>query len=140
MISPIISNYIVSFLFTGFTRQIQSKKEQEEIEKEQFLEDECFNQMNMDFDTVHYFNHKNNSKQINIFGKKSIKGKEPYKQKIKKMAAKKKLKSQNNKIYKANNKLRILTREDRYDDKNVCILENLLDIYWVEPSQNDYWL
>ena len=140
----ISSTYILSALFTECNQQSQMKMIHEQHDNEQLRETESFQRetesfqrMTMEFDRVESFMDKNDFKKkyssnqhvgksptINV--KHDVDHKELYRQKIKEMLAIKKLKSKNNKIYKGNDKLRILEREDRNDDKKVCISENRL--------------
>ena len=138
--TQISSNYILSGLFNG-------------DDNEQLREAESFQRMTMEFDRVESFMDKNDFK--NKYGSNQRVGKSPiinvkhdeqhkelYIQKIKEMLEIKKLKSENNKIYKGNDKLRILEREDRNDDKKVCISENRLDEYpgkMVDCLVKDSW-
>ena len=125
--TEIISNYILPELFNGY-------------DNEQMREDSSFQRTTMEFDRVESFMDENDFKKkyganqrvgksqtINV--RHDVEHKELYRQKIKEMLSVKKLKSVNNKIYKGNDKLRILEREDRNDDKKVCISENRLDEY-----------
>jgi len=138
--TQISSTYILSCLFNGNDYDFHSKIIQEQHNNEQLRESESFQRMTMEFDRVESFMDKNDFKKkygsnqrvgksptINV--KHDEQHKELYKQKIKEMLAIKKLKSENNKIYKGNDKLRILEREDRYDDKKVCISENRFNDY-----------
>ena len=65
--------------------------------------------------------------------------KELYRQKMKEMVAAKKQKTENNKVYKGNDKLRHLERDDRADEMKCSFMENRFELnrpycdYFLDP-------